>query len=65
MSTKAERDKSKLNPWDLDLRVRDRNLANGTIEAKAGDRHRAELPDLEGQYETLDEKQPALGDGQD
>jgi hypothetical protein len=63
MSSKA--DKGKMNPWDLDLRVRERNLANGTIDQKAVDKHLHDLPDLESEAETLEETQPALGDGED
>lgn len=63
MSTKS--DKGKINPWDLDLRVRERNLANGTLDQKQVDKHLHDLVDLEAQAETLEEKQPALGDGQD
>jgi hypothetical protein len=54
-------DKAKNSPWDFDLRVRDRNLANGTLDQKVVDKHLAELPDVEAQCETLDMPQPALG----
>ena len=57
---KAGPDK-KPTAWDLDLRVRERNLASGMLDPKALERHLAELPDLEAYAETLPFEQPALG----
>ena len=54
-------DKAKNTSWDFDLRVRDRNLANGTLDQKVVDKHLADLPDMESQCETLEMQQPALG----
>jgi len=59
MTSRTE--KNKTTPWDFDLRVRDRNLANGTIEPKAVEKYLADLPDLESQCETMEMQQPALG----
>lgn len=51
--------------FELDLRVRDRLLLAGILDGKALERHLAELPDLEGHYESLPYAQPALGDRDD
>lgn len=59
-------DKGKLSAWDLDLRVRARLIGSGQLDAKAIERHLAELPDLEAQSESLSYEQPALsGNGAD
>jgi hypothetical protein len=44
----------------LDVRVRDRLVASGTLDPKAIEQYLAELPDLEAQAETLGIDQPAL-----
>jgi hypothetical protein len=54
-------EKAKLTASDLDLRVRDRHLASGLLDAKTVERHLAELPDVEALCETLPYEQPALG----
>ena len=51
----------KLTAWDVDLRVRERNLISGALDPKALERYLAELPDLEGHADTLPFEQPALG----
>jgi hypothetical protein len=59
-------EKGKLSPFDLDLRVRDRHLASGLLDAKVLERHLADLPDLDAQADTLPFEQPALGsDGEE
>jgi hypothetical protein len=58
-------DKGKLSAWDLDLRVRARLIGAGQLDAKAIERHLAELPDLEAQSESLNYEQPALSDNGD
>lgn len=59
-------DKGKLSAWDLDLRVRARLIGAGQLDAKAIERHLAELPDLEAHAESLNYEQPALsGNGDD
>ena len=62
---KSTTDKGKQAGWTYDLRVRDRLLASGALEAKVVERHLAELPDLEAHAETVLIEQPALGDGSD
>jgi hypothetical protein len=53
-------DKSRLPDTVLDIRVRDRHLAAGTLDPKVLEQHLAELPDLEAQSESLLIDQPAL-----
>ncbi len=48
------------NPWDLDVRVRERNLRAGLISEKDLEKHVAALPDLAEQAETFALAQPAL-----
>lgn len=50
---------------DLDRRVRERNLASGKLEAKAVEKHLADLQDVESQCETVQIPQPAIGSGDD
>ena len=54
-------DNGKQGAWTYDLRVRDRMLASGALEAKALEKHLTELPDLEAQADSLPYEQPALG----
>lgn len=61
MKTGAE--KGRMTAQDLDLRVRDRHLTSGALEPKAVERYLSELPDLEGQAESLPIDQPALSGG--
>ena len=60
---KAE--KGRHNSADFDLRVRERSVAKGAIDAKGIERHLAELPDLESQVENVLVEQPALGEVED
>ena len=55
MSTKT------INSWDWDIRVRERNLKNGTLVDKDLEKHKSQLQDLEGQVDTVSLPQPALG----
>jgi hypothetical protein len=50
-----------INSWDWDIRVRDRNLKNGTLVEKDIEKHKAQLQDHEGQIDTVALPQPALG----
>lgn len=50
-----------VNPWDLDVRVRERNLKNGTLAEKDVEKMMHSLVDLEGQSEPVATPQPALG----
>lgn len=57
---------NKLNPWDLDIRVRERNLKNGTLTDKDVEKMVVTLPDLAEQTEALTIGQPAIeGDDED
>jgi hypothetical protein len=58
---KTGSDKGKLTAIDLDLRIRDRHVANGTLDPKALERYLAELTDVEAQSEIMPIEQPALG----
>jgi hypothetical protein len=58
-------DKGKSNTWDMDHRVRERNIQTGKLDPKQFERYLADLPDLEGHFEIVDEPQPALnGNGE-
>ena len=48
------------NPWDWDLRVRDRNVAEGKLGDKELTKYLTALPDLADQVETFATPQPAL-----
>jgi len=50
-----------INSWDWDIRVRDRNLKNGTLVDKDIEKHKSQLTDLETQVDTVTLPQPALG----
>jgi hypothetical protein len=47
-------------PWDLDIRVRERNLAKGILDAKDVDRYLKDLPDAAANAESIPLDQPAL-----
>lgn len=51
---------NKLNPWDLDIRVRERNLKNGTLSDKDVDKMMSSLTDLADVTEPVGTEQPAL-----
>lgn len=50
----------KTNAKDLDVRVRERNLASGKLDAKTVERYLAALPDVADRAEVVDLVQPAL-----
>jgi hypothetical protein len=50
-----------INPWDWDVRVRERNLKKGVFDEKDVEKHLAQLPDAADQAESLGLPQPALG----
>ncbi len=54
---------SKINSWDWDIRVRDRNLKNGTLTDKDVEAERAKLVDMVDQTDPVTEIQPAIGNG--
>lgn len=55
---------SKINSWDWDIRVRERNLKNGTLTEKDVEAERAKLADLADQTDPVTEIQPAIGNGE-
>jgi hypothetical protein len=55
MSTKT------INSWDWDIRVRERNVKNGTLSEKDLEKHASQLPDAADQAENVGVAQPALG----
>lgn len=50
-----------INPWDWDVRVRERNLRKGLLGDKDVEKHLSQLPDVAEQMEPLELPQPALG----
>ena len=50
-----------INPWDWDVRVRERNLRNGTLEDKDVEKHLTGLQDVGDLAEPVGLPQPALG----
>jgi hypothetical protein len=51
---------NKIAPWDLDIRVRDRNLVNGRLEDKDVEKLLGSLPDLTSDTAPFATSQPAL-----
>jgi len=51
---------NKLNVWDWDLRVRERNLKAGMITEKDLEKFLSAVPDVEAQAESFATPQPAL-----
>jgi hypothetical protein len=47
-------------PWDLDIRVRDRNLKKGVLEDAEVQNYLKELPDLSANAELVTLPQPAI-----
>ncbi len=54
-----------INTWDWDIRVRERNLKNGTLTEKDLDKHIAQLTDLADHAEPVSLSQPAIGGRED
>ncbi|MGD0675977.1 MAG: hypothetical protein ABSC94_11190 [Polyangiaceae bacterium] len=54
-----------INPWDWDVRVRERNLRKGLIDDKEVEKHLSQLPDVIEESESLTHWQPALGGRED
>jgi hypothetical protein len=48
-------------PWDLDVRVRERNLRKGVLDEKDVEKHLKELPDSAANAESVTTPQPAVG----
>ncbi|MFO0675528.1 MAG: hypothetical protein U0169_03280 [Polyangiaceae bacterium] len=49
-----------INSWDWDVRVRERNLKNGTLDVKDVEKYVSALPDVAAQAEAMPLPQPAL-----
>jgi hypothetical protein len=54
-----------INPWDWDVRVRERNLRKGVFDEKDVEKHLSQLPDAADQAESIGLSQPALGGRED
>jgi hypothetical protein len=54
-----------INPWEWDVRVRERNLRKGVLDDKDVEKHLAQLPDASEQAESMGVAQPALGGRED
>jgi hypothetical protein len=52
---------NKINSWEWDVRVRERNLRKGTFEEKDVEKYLASLPDVADQADGVTSPQPALG----
>jgi hypothetical protein len=50
-------------PWDLDVRVRERNLRKGVLDEKDVEKHLKELVDVAANAENVTIPQPAVGGG--
>jgi hypothetical protein len=50
-------------PWDLDVRVRDRNIRKGVLDDKDVEKYLKELPDSAANAENVTIPQPAVGGG--
>jgi hypothetical protein len=55
---------TKINSWDWDIRVRERNLKNGILTDKDVDKHRSGLTDVAEGCEPVTVAQPAVGTGE-
>jgi hypothetical protein len=51
---------SQKTPWDLDVRVRDRNVRKGVLDDKDVEKYLKELPDVSANADTVLTPQPAL-----
>jgi hypothetical protein len=54
-----------INPWEWDIRVRERNVGKGIFDEKDIEKHIAQLPDVADQAESIVIPQPALGGRED
>ncbi len=50
-----------INPWEWDVRVRERNLKSGVLNEKDLEKHLGQLQDMTEQAEPVSVSQPALG----
>jgi hypothetical protein len=63
--SKSTKQSQVFGPNPLDVRVRQRFIANGTLDSATLDKHLAALPDLAAQTDDLALRQPAMGDDLD
>jgi len=54
---------SQKTPWDLDVRVRERNIRKGVLDDKDVEKHLKELVDVAANAENVTIPQPAVGGG--
>ncbi|HMI88840.1 MAG TPA: hypothetical protein VK550_32400 [Polyangiaceae bacterium] len=54
---------SQKTPWDLDVRVRERNIRKGVLDEKDIEKYLKELPDSAANAENVTLAQPAVGGG--
>ena len=54
---------SQKTPWDLDVRVRERNLRKGVLDDKDVEKYLKELPDVAANADNVSIAQPAVGGG--
>jgi hypothetical protein len=52
---------SQKTPWDLDVRVRERNLRKGVLDEKDVERYLKDLHDSAANAENVTTPQPAIG----
>ena len=50
-------------PWDLDVRVRERNIRKGVLDEKDVEKYLKELPDAAANAVSVTTPQPAVGGG--
>jgi hypothetical protein len=55
----------KINSWEWDVRVRERNFRKGILDEKDVEKHLGALHDVSEQAESLTFPQPALGGRED
>jgi hypothetical protein len=54
-----------INPWEWDVRVRERNLRKGVLDDKDVEKYLSQLPDVSEQADSSALGQPALGRRED
>jgi hypothetical protein len=54
-----------INPWEWDVRVRERNIRKGIFDEKDVEKHIASLPDVGDQAESIPIPQPAIAGRED
>ncbi len=55
----------KIQSWEWDVRVRERNVRKGVFDEKEIEKHLSQLPDVAEQADSLTFPQPALGGRED